>query len=186
MAMSDLQNKAPILQVDMSKPSLMRDILTTATEAYKLYPTNCSGSVYWVIINLVDPAMPALQANQMLEYFANPKNGWQQVADFHTASTLANNGKVVVAGKAEAVHGHVIIVLPGPWKPAGGYAAINRDGQPFTTRRFGLFPPAMSTAWSTPGTKPWAGAMSNGDKTIYDPWSDPTEFKAVTFWTKNK
>jgi hypothetical protein len=75
MAMSDLQNKAPILQVDMSKPSLMRDILTTATEAYKLYPTNCSGSVYWVIINLVDPAMPALQANQMLEYFANPKNG---------------------------------------------------------------------------------------------------------------
>jgi hypothetical protein len=147
-------------------------------------PGNCSGAVYWVVINMVDPAMPNLLANQMMGFFANPMNGWRQVKDINEASSLANRGIVVVAGKPEnqpGKHGHVIIVLPGPWKPAGGYMA-NGSLMPHV----GLYPPAMSTAWSSPGSSPWPGAVSNGDKTIYDPWYNREAFRQVTFWTKAK
>ncbi len=158
-----------ILPVDMSKPSLARDLITTATEAYKLYPKNCSGAVHWVIVNMVDPQMPPLVANDLMGYFASPANGWRQVLSIQEASDLANRGIVVVAGKAtHGGYGHVIIVLPGPWKPAGGYLGIPKNGS---------YPPAMSTSIGT-----WAGAVSNGDKTIRDPWTE-TDWKSVSYWT---
>jgi hypothetical protein len=177
--MADSTKPAVIAPVDMSTPSLARDLLITATQAYKLYPANCSGAVNWVIVNMVDPKMPPLLANDLMAYFAKPANGWRQVAGVPEASELANRCIVVVAGKAEpGAHGHVVIVLPGPWKPAGGFTSNGK-----IMHRYGSFPPAMSTAWSSPGTTPWPGAVSNGDKTVRDPWSTPDWIK-VTFWTK--
>jgi hypothetical protein len=94
-------------------------------------------------------------------FLANPVNCF----GLKKASELAGQGKVVVGGMAEpSGHGHVIIVLPGRWKPADGYMADGRL-MPFV----GLFPPAMSTALAPPGHKPWPAAVSDGDKTAYDP-----------------
>ena len=92
-----------------------------------------------------------------------------------TAGTLANAGEVVVGGQKATEHGHVIVVYPGPAKPRGGYVATKSDGEQFTVARKGLYPLAMSTS-----NGDWPGAMSKGDKTVWDPWGkDP--FK-VKFW----
>ncbi|MHB1303882.1 MAG: hypothetical protein ACYCZB_10470 [Acidiphilium sp.] len=154
-----------------------------ASEAFRLYPGNCSGAVHYVITKLVDPKTPYRLANQLMQHFAVPNSGWHKVNTLKEASTLADQGKVVVGGLMEpGGHGHVIIVLPGPWKPAGGYVA---DGRMMP--HFGLYPPAMSTAWSPPGKQPWPGAISDGDKTIFDPWFNTNKitFDKVTFWVKS-
>jgi hypothetical protein len=153
-----------------------------AKRAFQLYPGNCSGAVHYVITQLVNPASQYRLANQLLQWFASPHSGWQQVKTLKEASALADQGKVVVGGLMNPTgHGHVIIVLPGPWKPAGGYYA---HGQ--LMPRFGLYPPAMSTAWSPPGQAPWPGAVSDGDKTVFDPWFNTNKitFNKVKFWTK--
>lgn len=178
--MADPAKPGAIAPVNMSKPSLARDLLITATQAYKLYPGNCSGAVNWVLINMVDPQMPYLVANQLMNYFAQPANGWKQVS-LAEASALANQGTVVIGGLAEpGGHGHVITVLPGPWKSAGGYMS-NGSMMP----KVGSFPPSMSTSLGS-----WPGAVSNGDKTVYDPWfsglPQNSAFRNVTLWTKKK
>ena len=44
-------------------------------------------------------------------------------------------------------------------------------------RAHGKFPPAMSTSLGS-----WPGAMSDGDKTVWDPWANAS-FASVKFWT---
>ncbi|HQT83581.1 MULTISPECIES: hypothetical protein [Acidiphilium] len=152
-----------------------------ANAAFLANPSNCSGAVHDVIKKLVDAQFAYRQANQLILYLANPAHGWKQVG-LKKASELADQGKVVVGGMAEpSGHGHVIIVLPGRWKPAGGYMADGRL-MPFV----GLFPPAMSTALAPPGHKPWPGAVSDSDKTVYDPWFNARKFPLVRFWTYDR
>jgi len=165
-------------------PTTAEILLQTAHSAFARFPGNCSGSVHYVVQQLVDPAAPGLLANDMLAWLADPVNGWSQVADFTAASPLADQGQVVVAGAPElGGHGHVIVVVPGPWKPAGGYLA-NGAVMP----QVGSFPLAMSTALSPIGGSAWPGAISDCTKTVYDPWfrSNPaiSAFRGVTFWTK--
>lgn len=150
-----------------------------AHAAFMNNPGNCSGAVHDVIKAMVDPHMPYMLANPLILYLSNSAHGWKQVT-MQEASKLADQGKVVVGGLAEQHgHGHVIIVMPGRWKPAGGYMADGRQ-MPFV----GLFPPAMSTALAPPGRKPWPGAVSDGDKTVYDPWFNARTFPLVRFWAK--
>lgn len=166
-----------------SSTQAAQKLTQAANQAFRLYPGNCSGAVHYVITHLINPKSPYRLANQLLQWFATPNSGWQRVISLRQASALADQGKVVVGGLAEPTgHGHVIIVLPGPWKPAGGYRVHGR-----VMPHFGLYPPAMSTAWSPPGKQPWPGAISDGDKTIFDPWfnTDKIMFSKVTFWTKS-
>lgn len=43
----------------------------------------------------------------------------------------------------------------------------------------GKYPPAMSTSLGS-----WPGAMSDGDKTVWDPWGTDAAFAKVRFWTR--
>lgn len=148
-------------------------LLTAAHQAYVRYPRNCSGAVHYVITKLVDPKAPYRLANQLMTWFASPNSGWRQVLSLREASRLADQGKVVVAGLASKHgNGHVIVVLPGAWRPAGGYVARGRR-----LPESGSYPRAMSTSLG-----PWPGAMSDDDKTVRDPWS-AADWHAVTFWT---
>jgi hypothetical protein len=52
-----------------------------------------------------------------------------------------------------------------------------RNGQAQTPRKRGSYPPAMSTSLGS-----WPGAMSRGDKTVWDPWANDTKFESVKFW----
>lgn len=44
-------------------------------------------------------------------------------------------------------------------------------------RATGLYPLAMSTSIGS-----WPGAMSNGDKTVFDAWGKDLSFSKVKFW----
>ncbi|MBM7130979.1 hypothetical protein [Dyella mobilis] len=154
-------------------PAAVQNLLTTAHKAYTLFPNNCSGSVHYVINQLVDPDAKYLLANQLLASFEVKGSGWRKVT-LEEASRLADQGQVVVGGLVEARHGHVVIVLPGKWKSSGGYTARGKV-MPHT----GQYPLVMSTALGD-----WPGAKSDGDKTVFDPWGDRKTFQKVTFWTK--
>ena len=83
----------------------------------------------------------------------------------------------MVGGKKEAVHGHVIIVYPGPPIPGGGYQFQGSNGTSIM-RSHGLRPPCLSTSIGS-----WPGAMSCGDKNVFDPWGNDASFAQVKFWT---
>ncbi|MCW8306066.1 hypothetical protein AruPA_03365 [Acidiphilium sp. PA] len=159
------------------KASAVELLCEVAQQAYLHNPGNCSGAVHDVIRKLVNPAAPYRLANALMGYLANPANGWSKVRDYAEASALADRGVVVVGGLAEpGGHGHVIVVLPGRWRPSGGYKV---DGRLMPSH--GMFPPAMSTSLG-----PWPGAVSDGDKTVFDPWDNVQVFKHVTFWAWQK
>lgn len=148
-------------------------LLAVAHQAYLRYPRNCSGAVHYVITQLVDPKATYRLANQLMQWMESPESGWRRVHSLSEASKLADQGKVVVAGLADMHgNGHVIVVLPGPWKHAGGFMARGRLLPPS-----GLYPPAMSTSLGR-----WPGAMSDDDKTVRDPWS-ASDWRKVSFWT---
>ena len=159
-------------------------LLQTAHNAFARFPGNCSGSVHYVIQQLVDSKAPGLLANDLLVWIAESKNGWSRLNDYTTASPIVEKGQVVIGGAPEINgHGHVIIVVPGDWIPAGGYEA-NGSMMP----HIGRYPLAMSTALAPIGGAAWPGAISDCTKTVYDPWfrSIPASsaFQGVTFWTK--
>ncbi len=80
---------------------------------------NCSGYVRTVALDLGE-YMPPLDANEMVKYLAsNPS--WEQLGNNdQMASSLAAQGYLVIAGKAEAHdHEHVVVIIP---RRAGQYA----------------------------------------------------------------
>jgi hypothetical protein len=164
-------------QASPGKPNAaaVQSLIAAAHMAFKLYPGNCSGAVHYVIKSIVDPTAPYHVANALMQGFALRGSGWHQVT-IAEASELANQGIVVVGGATANNNGHVVIVLPGPLKPSGGYIA---NGQMMPNK--GMFPPAMSTSLGA-----WPGAISDGDKTVFDAWGSPQLFGAVTFWTPDK
>lgn len=145
-----------------------------ADQAYAKYPDSCSHSVNHVIKQYL-PEQAYLQANALLNELAcTPR--WQSV-HVSEVQQLANKGELVVGGLASKNgNGHVIIIYPGQQKMAGGYTATI-DGKTQTVRPRGPYPLAMSTSLGS-----WPGAMSKGDKTVWDPWGTDKAFKEVKFW----
>jgi hypothetical protein len=84
---------------------------------------------------------------------------------------------VVVGGLKATTNGHVIVIYPGASIDSGGYE-YSYKGKPQTLRSHGKYPPAMSTSLGA-----WPGAMSDGDKTVWDPWGTDAAFAKVKFWT---
>jgi hypothetical protein len=144
-------------------PQTLREV---AQEAFTKNPGNCSGAVYYVITHLVDSQAQYHQANELMQIVSIPGSGWKQVNSMEEAVQLADQGIVVIAGLAdiEAGHfGHVVVVLPG-----GKIPSINRKE---------ISAPVMSTSLSN-----YPGAISNGDKTVYDVWGRK-KIQMVTYWT---
>jgi len=106
-----------------------------------------------------------------------PGSRWRNVPTMQEASDLANQGIVVIAGLANPMpghSGHVVVILPGPWKLSGGFEL--RNGRTMPSNRQ-LYPPMMSTSASH-----YPGAISNGDKTVADART-AKDFNMITYWT---
>jgi hypothetical protein len=109
-----------------------------------------------------------MMADQLMEIIKSPRSGLRQV-QLAEASDLANQGVVVVGGLEKKGHGHVVVVMPGPWKAAGGFAGLPRRGS---------YHLSMSGSMRS-----WQGARSRGERTVRDPWG-AADWPNVTFWTK--
>lgn len=162
--------------LDTAKPGA-EALKTACQEAYKAHPQSCSHAVNAVIRAMHDfteTEWPQKQANLLIDYLVA---NWVEV-NLEQAYELAQAGSVVVGGKKEDNHGHVIVVFPGPKKGRGGYS-YTRKGEVLQVRVAGSYPLAMSTSIGS-----WPGAMSNGDKTVWDPWGNDDAFDAVRFWAR--
>ena len=143
-------------------------------QAYDMHPNSCSHAV-WQVIQQYLPNQPWMDANALMAHVKGQKH-WKP-APLSEIGRLAREGALVIGGKTETGHGHVIVVYPGPDKPAGGYAYA-KDGKQENLRTRGNYAPAMSTSLGS-----WPGAKSKGDKTVWDPWASDVKFSQVTFWT---
>lgn len=143
-------------------------------EAFKRYPKSCSHAVWFLILNYV-PDQQYMVANDLIDYVSSSSN-WQEVA-LSDLSSYANRGELVIGGAKEAGHGHVIGVYPGDEKPRGVFFIMDkRTGKEVLARETGSYARAMSTSLGS-----YPGAISCGDKTVRDPWSE-MGFKRVKFW----
>ncbi len=142
-------------------------------EAFDANPHSCSHAV-WQVIRHYKPAQTWKNANALIDEIST-SDEWQEVS-VAELSGLANDGVLVVGGKKEPAHGHVIVVYPGPEKRDGGYYTTSkRTGRKVLVKSTGFYARAISTSMGS-----WVGAKSRGDKTIYDPWRD--KFNGVRFW----
>ena len=158
----------------MSTPlTAVEKLKNAADEAYAKYPKSCSHAV-WHVIKAFLPDQPYAVANSLLAQLAGDAK-WKSVS-IGEIEKLANEGVLIVGGRAETVNGHVIVAYPGSSKSAGGYP-YSQGGAMKTLRPHGIYPVAMSTSLGS-----WPGAMSKGDKTIWDPWANDGKFSTVKFW----
>lgn len=143
--------------------------------AYDKNPTSCSHAVWDVIKSCVNPNEPHRQANAMITHFAAT---WTQV-DLDKGHELAQLGTVVIGGLEGTEHGHVVVVYPGDKIDNGGYEYFYKKGnKTLIMRATGKYPRCLSTSIGS-----WPGAMSKGDKTVWDPWGNDNTFAKVKFWT---
>lgn len=141
--------------------------------AYAKNPGSCSNSVWDVIRSIVDLKQPYMKANDLIDWLGTH---WNEV-DVGAGAELARKGIVVVGGLKATPNGHVIVIYPGANIDSGGYSYPYK-GKMQTLRSHGKYPPAMSTSLGI-----WPGAMSDGDKTVWDPWGTDAAFAKVKFWT---
>jgi len=143
--------------------------------AYDAWPTSCSDAVWNIIRELVSAGAQQIPANDSVDYF--DKN-WESVS-LDDGFDLANKGVVVVGGAKATVHGHLIAIYPGTKILNGGYQYFYKKANKYLfLKGTTLYPRALSTSQS----REWPGAMSKGDKTVWDPWGRDDAFEKVSFW----
>jgi hypothetical protein len=160
-------NAGPAAPPTPQNPAAQR-LADVARIAYDTYSHDCSHSIWFVLKQIVDPNQPYMVADQLMASVKRPGSGWRQV-QLAEASDLANRGVVVLGGLEKKGHGHVVVVMPGPWHAAGGFSGLPEQGS---------YPPSMSGSMSS-----WQGARSRGERTVRDPWG-AGDWPQVTFWTK--
>ena len=153
--------------------SAVEKLKKAADEAYSLHPKSCSHAV-WHVIKQYIPDQAYNVANGLLIQLECDSR-WKQTR-VDELEKLANNGTLIVGGVSAQTNGHVIVVYPGAAKPAGGFMMI-KNGKSILTQRKGNYALALSTSLGS-----WPGAMSNGDKTVRDPWGKDEIFAEVKFW----
>ncbi len=86
---------------------------------YDAYPRDCSHSV-WVMLQQMGINEPYRVANDLMAHLASRNSGWRRVT-VEEAGDLANKGRVVIGGLSNpGGSGHVVMVMPGEPRPAGG------------------------------------------------------------------
>ena len=104
-----------------AKPQSTFPIFGIAESRWDAHKNDCSGFVRAVALAAGVP-LGGL-ANTMVDNW-NSDPSWTKLGnDPAKASQLAAQGYLVVAGKKEAGHGHVVVIVPGegPHKTAMGY-----------------------------------------------------------------
>jgi hypothetical protein len=141
----------------------VQKLKNAADEAYKMHPTSCSHAG-WYVIKQYLPDQGHMPANALMPHLRGSPR-WKPVA-VSEIDKYANQGVLVVGGlENKSGNGHVVVVYPGTPKMSGGYKAVI-NGEEQIVRPRGPFARCMSTSIS----RHWPGAMSNGDKTVWDPW----------------
>jgi len=159
----------------VSNKDPVKKLKEAADEAYKLYPNSCSHSAWYVIKQYI-PDQAYSPANVLLPHLAH-NSRWKRVV-VNELEKYVNEGVLIVGGLADPKgNGHVVVVYPGKAKMSGGYGA-SIDGETQQARPRGPFARVMSTSIS----RNWPGTMSNGDKTVWDPWGSDKKFSKVTFY----
>lgn len=142
--------------------------------AYDQYPDSCSHAVWSIIRACANPNETHRQANPMIDYLAA---NWLET-NVDDGLTAAKSGTVVVGGLKGTSNGHVVVIYPSDKIESGGYeyfyAKLKKN---MTLRSHGKFPPCLSTSIGT-----WPGAMSKGEKSVWDPWANDAVFAKVKFW----
>lgn len=145
------------------------------SEAFIRYPHSCSHAVWYVLQQYITN-QPYLSANHLIRYIESKPEDWKEV-NLHDLSKLASDGMLIVGGAVELPNGHVIVVYPGKEKFSGGYFFNDKlTGKSVKAQPYGTYALSMSTSMGN-----WPGAISNGDKTVLDPWG-ANKFKGVKFW----
>jgi hypothetical protein len=122
--------------------------------------------------------LPDYDANHLVDYFNDPKNGWVSVSE-QDAQDAADSDRLVVAGKKATPNGHVVVVMPGRMKSSGGYNYTDKKtGKLMTAADHGRYPRSCSTAMGG-----WPGAISKGEKTVFDSWGSAKGYEGVKYWT---
>jgi hypothetical protein len=157
---------------EANSAEILRAVCDTA---YDKNPRSCSHSVWDVIKGIVNPTEPYRQANDLIDHMSAD---WKPIA-LDAAHDLASKGIVAVGGLKGTPNGHVIVVYPGEKKLNGGYQFLyKKTNKMLTLAGTARYPRCMSTSIGS-----WPGAMSKGDKTVWDPWANDPVFKTVGFWT---
>ena len=145
-----------------------------ADEAYDRYPDSCSHAV-WHVMKQYIPGREQVVANALLTHLeCNPL--WIRV-QLHELEKFANEGVLIIGGLADKPNGHVVVVYPGKAKMAGGYTYTTKAGKVEKLGEKGPYALVMSRSMGN-----WPGAMSKGDKTVWDPWGNNEKFSKVKFW----
>ena len=159
----------------MSDDAAVTLLKVACDNAYDLYPDSCSGSVWKVIVTRVKADEPHRQANELITHMSA---NWTEI-NCDDAWTSANKGVVVVAGLSGRPNGHVVVIYPGAKIESGGYSYFDKKAKKsLKLRSHGKYPTCMSTSIGS-----WPGAMSKGDKTVWDPWANDALFAKLKFWT---
>lgn len=144
--------------------------------AYDAFGDSCSHAVMSIIKAVYDSKMTHFNANGLIDEMTSK---WSEVT-LDDGHYLANLGYVIVGGKKESGHGHVVAIYPGSRILNGGYQYYYAAGKKnLTMARKTYYSRCLSTSLGT-----WPGAMSKGDKTVWDPWAKDSAFKEVKFWAQ--
>jgi hypothetical protein len=143
--------------------------------AYAKNTGNCSGAVR-MIAREMGYELPVLSANALIDYLNNLKNKWQAITE-NEAQAAADRNKLVIAGKKATPNGHVVVVMPGGKIASGGYNYTDKFGKLQKAANHGSFPRACSTSLGN-----WPGAISKGEKTVFDSWGNLDSYKGVKYW----
>lgn len=158
----------------MSEANPVELLKAACNNAYDKNPDSCSHAVWDVIKGMVNPQESYRQANELIDYLSA---NWKKIP-LDAVDGLANKGVVVVAGLKGTNHGHVIVVYPGPRILNGGYEYLWKKNKMLMLQGTQKYPPCLSTSIGS-----WPGAMSKGDKTVWDPWANDEVFAQVEYWT---
>jgi hypothetical protein len=145
---------------------------------------SCSHAVLYVLQKLINPKEEWRSANELIDHMKKSKD-WRKV-ELEAGWELANKGIVVVGGKKESDHGHVIVIYPGTKILGGDYKYTYTDKKTGKKKEIamtghGPYPRCLSRSNGS-----WPGAVSDGDKNVWDPWGKDEHFKLVSFWTMDK
>ena len=138
-----------------------------AHTAYDTYSHDCSHSIWFVLKQTVDPNQPYMVADQLMASIKRPGSGCGRCS--LRKRLIPPTGAWWCWAAAKTGHGHVVVVMPGPWHAAGGFSGLPEQGS---------YPPSMSGSMSS-----WQGARSRGERTVRDPWG-AADWPQVTFWTR--
>jgi hypothetical protein len=162
------------------------DLKKACDEAFNYAPAakSCSHAVWYVVQKLINSKEPLRTANDWIDYMTQ-SDSWRSVTP-DEGWKLANEGKVVIGGRKENPNGHVIVIYPGTKIGGGGYMypyknKITGKTDDLVMGAHGMLPRALSRSMGS-----WPGAVSDGEKSVYDPWANDVAFAQVKFWTMDK